>query len=123
MRQEFSKPIMRAALERSEGRCEAVGLLYNLKPGERCNAPLNRGKIYDHVTADGLGGKPTLENCLVICPLCNSFKTFRGDIPRIAKMKRQKDAHEGVKRRSTFPGSRNSPWRKRLDGTVERREP
>jgi 5-methylcytosine-specific restriction protein A len=125
VRQEFSKPTRRLALERSEGRCEGVGILYGLKAGLRCNAPLNRGKIFDHVTADALGGEPTLENCLVICPTCNAVKTHKGDTPRVAKMKRQRDKADGIKTRRgrSFQTNRDAPWRKRMDGTVERREP
>jgi 5-methylcytosine-specific restriction protein A len=119
VRREFSAPTKRAALERSEGRCEGVGVLYGLKPRLRCNAPLNRGKIFDHVTADALGGEPTLENCLVICPTCNAVKTHKGDTPRIAKMKRQRDKDNGIRRRSTL---HNSRFRKRMDGRVEDRE-
>jgi 5-methylcytosine-specific restriction protein A len=122
VRQEFSKPTRRLALERSEGRCEGVGILYGLKAGLRCNAPLNRGKTFDHVTADGLGGEPTLENCLVICPTCNAVKTHKGDTPRIAKMKRQRDDHLGIKSRSSrpMPGSKGSGLRRRMDGTTWR---
>jgi 5-methylcytosine-specific restriction protein A len=122
VRREFSAPTKRAALERSEGRCEGVGVLYGLKPRLRCNAPLNRGKIFDHVTADALGGEPTLENCLVICPTCNAVKTHKGDTPRIAKMKRQRDDHLGIKSRSSrpMPGSKGSGLRRRMDGTTWR---
>jgi 5-methylcytosine-specific restriction protein A len=123
MRRAFSKPTMRAALERSEGRCEAIGILYGLHSGERCNAPLNRGKIFDHVTADGIGGEPTLENCLVICPTCNSVKTNHGDIPRIAKMKRQRDDDLGIRstKSKPLPGGRGSRLKKRMDGRVQDR--
>jgi 5-methylcytosine-specific restriction enzyme A len=45
-------------------------------------------------------------------------------VPRIAKAKRQQRAHLGAKARKSrpIPGSRASGLRKRMDGTVERRE-
>lgn len=53
---------------------------------------------------------------------CHKPKTAR-DASEIAKGKRIRDYHFGIKRRgSSFPGNRNSKWKKKLNGTVERRD-
>lgn len=110
MRREFSARIKVAAYARSKGRCEA------------CALPLQTGRFhYDHIIPDGLGGEPTLENCMVLCTACHGAKTAGADVPRIAKMKRQKAKHLGAKTTARpMPGSRASGMRKRMSGKVER---
>lgn len=111
-RRRFPKSVKTAAFERAMGRCEC------------CTAYLYVGKFhYDHIQPDGLLGEPTLENCRVLCIACHGVKTAREDIPRMAKADRQKARHEGTRKPSRRPmdGSRGSRWRKRMDGTVERR--
>ena len=122
MRTEFPKSVRRAALARSGGYCEGEGPLYGLAEGKRCNANLVYGFHADHVNPDGNGGQPTLENCAAVCPLCHKFKT-KNDVARIAKMKRQRDRNQGIKRRKGPPmmGSRDSLFKRKMDGTVERR--
>jgi 5-methylcytosine-specific restriction endonuclease McrA len=110
MRNEFSAKVKVAAFERSKGFCEA------------CRAYLYPGKFhYDHVRASALLGKPTLKNCAVLCVNCHGEKTATEDVPRIATAKRQERKHIGIRKPATMPGSRNSRWKKRMDGTVERR--
>lgn len=122
MRHEFPKSVRREALARSDGLCEGVGELYGLPADRRCNLPLSYGVHFDHVNPDGNGGKPTLENCAAVCPDCHAFKT-RKDVARIAKMKRQRDRNNGIKRRKGPPmaGSKDSGWKKKISGEVERR--
>jgi hypothetical protein len=49
VRYEFGKQVRRDANARSEGRCEAVGTVYGLEPGQRCNAVFKgRAKEFDH---------------------------------------------------------------------------
>ena len=112
MRREFSAKTKVAAYERCGGRCEG------------CGAVLHVGRFaYDHQIPDGLGGEPTLENCMVLCTGCHGAKTAGADVPRIAKMKRQKAKHLGAKQsRKPLPGGRNSPLRKKLNGQVVPRE-
>lgn len=87
-RQNFPDSVKRAAWKRCKGFCE------------ECEAKLFSGQfIYDHVVPDGLGGEPTLDNCCVRCKTCNHRKTYGTDVPQIAKMKRQRDRHAGIKRR------------------------
>jgi 5-methylcytosine-specific restriction enzyme A len=111
-RREFPAEVKRAAYARAAGRCET------------CTAPLRPGKYtYDHTIPDWMGGEPVLDNCQVLCSSCDHRKTYRRDIPEIAKGKRIHDRHIGIKRQSSrpIPGSRNSPWRKRINGRAERR--
>ena len=111
MRQEFSPKIKVAAFKRAWGRCEG------------CSGQLYTGKFhYDHVNPDGLTGEPTLENCAVLCVACHSTKT-KDDVSNIAKAKRRERRHLGADKPATMPGSRNSQWKKRMDGIVERRTP
>jgi 5-methylcytosine-specific restriction enzyme A len=113
VRQEFSKQVRRDAFVRAGGQCE--GRPY----GERCPVKLTIGKYhYDHDIPDGLGGEPTLENCVVLCIACHKDKTTKHDIPTIAKAKRVSDRHLGIRKPSKFACSKNSKFKKRLDGVV-----
>jgi 5-methylcytosine-specific restriction endonuclease McrA len=114
MRTEFTKQTMRLALERAESLCEGI-----LSSGERCNAKLSIGKYhFDHVIPDAIGGDNSLTNCQVLCVACHKSKTTKIDVPMIAKAKRVADQHRGIRKQSRFPGSRDSKWKKRIDGTV-----
>lgn len=112
MRREFSSKTKTAAWERANGQCEA------------CTARLSPGHThYDHIVPDALGGEPILENVQVLCSACHGRKTAKQDVPRIAKAKRQRADHIGAKSktRRPMPGSRASGWKRRMDGTTERR--
>jgi 5-methylcytosine-specific restriction protein A len=109
-RQEFSKKVRLAAWDRCGGHCEG------------CTAKLYPGKFtYDHIIPDWMGGEPTLENCQVICSACDKPKTAK-DQGDIAKAKRIRAKHAGIRKPSRFPCSRDSRWKKRMDGTVVERE-
>jgi hypothetical protein len=55
MRREFPARVKKAALKRANGKCEG------------CQLPLKERQFhFDHTHADGLGGKPILENCQVL---------------------------------------------------------
>ena len=99
MRREFPKPVKRAALKRAAGKCEA----------EDCGVPFGVKFHFDHVIADGLGGEPTLENCAVLCHVCHHEKTRKHDVPRIAKMKRVRDRHDGITAPRSKIASRGFP--------------
>ena len=111
-RKEFSTRTKAKAFHRAGGNCDG------------CGGRLYVGKFaYDHDNPDGLTGDPTLENCRVLCTACHSVKTTTQDVPRIAKAKRREAKHIGAKApRNPMPGSKHSRWRKRMDGTVERRD-
>ncbi len=98
-RHEFKKPTKRDALKRSNGKCEAIGEVYGLAPGQRCNAPLSRGVQFDHWPLPATDfGSDTLDNCVAVCIQCHSYKTRTYDTPMQAKGKRVKDKHTGVVR-------------------------
>ena len=108
-RREFPAKVCVAAFERAKGHCEG------------CGAKLQVGRFhYDHIIADGLGGEPTLSNCAVLCHSCHGIKTATKDQPLIAKVKRNRAAHIGAKAPSAnpMPGSRNTKFKKRMDGSV-----
>ncbi len=109
-RREFSNYVKAQAAIRANGKCE------------QCTARLLTGGYhYDHDTPDALGGEPTLDNCKLLCKACHSLKTTRADAPNIAKAKRRERKHLGIRKRSTFPCSKDSPWKKTVDGRVVRR--
>lgn len=97
-RREFTKATKRAALARSEGRCEALGAWYNLESGCRCNAPLAAGVEFDHIDLDANSHDNSLENCAAVCVPCHKFKTAKIDTPKAAKTLRQQDKARGIAR-------------------------
>lgn len=97
-RYEFTRSIKREALKRSGGLCEAVGDVYGLAPGQRCNAPLSHGVEIDHYPAPATDkGSDTLDNAVACCPTCHRVKTSSYDVPMQAKGKRISDKHRGIK--------------------------
>jgi hypothetical protein len=118
----FPKPIKRAALERSGGRCEATGELYGLPNGTRCESNLGYGVEFDHIDLWANSRDSSLSNCLAVCPRCHKFKSTKHDTPKAAKTVRQRDKHSGIRsEKAPMPGSRKSKWKRTLDGrTVER---
>lgn len=91
-RQEFPAKVKVSAWKRCGGLCEAI-----LPDGKRCGAVLTIGKFrYDHRIPDQLGGKPTLENCVVQCLVCDAPKTA-ADQSDIARAKRREVAHVGAR--------------------------
>lgn len=98
MRHEFSTKTMRAARQRSGDLCEAVGVVYGLEPGQRCNAPLAKAVEFDHYPLPaGDRDSDTLDNCVACCPTCHGRKTRTYDIPVLAKGKRVSDRHLGIR--------------------------
>jgi 5-methylcytosine-specific restriction endonuclease McrA len=103
--------VKRSAFTRSGGICEAHGKLYGLPDSLRCQNKLSYGVEFDHIVADGLSsdgyGGVTLDNIFAVCVRCHRHKSSVNDVPRIAKMKRQRDKHLGIKK-----VKRNWPTRK-----------
>ncbi len=96
-RHEFSTKVRREARARSGGFCEAVGVVYGLEPGHRCNAPLPPVE-FDHYPIPATERDSTgLENCVACCPTCHRWKTDHFDIPAHAKVKRVSDRHSGIR--------------------------
>ena len=90
-----------------------------------CHQKIDAGKAWDidHILPLALGGTNEPENLQILCRPCHQSKTSQSDIPRIAKIKRLKARHLGARSPSTrpIPGSRRSPWKRKLDGSVVRR--
>jgi 5-methylcytosine-specific restriction protein A len=89
---------------KAEGRCAKCGLEAN--PGQ-----------YDHAISLILGGKNAESNIQLLCVPCHKAKT-RLDVKLKAKVARVRMRHAGIRKPSRFPGSRDSKFKKRMDGTV-----
>lgn len=101
-RAEFSKPVRRAAKERANGNCEAVGPWYGLPEGKRCNAIITRYVEFDHIILEANSHDNSLENCACVCIPCHRVKTAKHDTPLAAKTVRQQDKDSGVSRPKGF---------------------
>lgn len=115
---EFTKDTKRKALKRSDGICEAVGVMYGLPADERCTNELAYGVQFDHIILEANSKDNSLENCAAVCIPCHRFKTAKRDIPLAAKTVRQQDKHSGIRKPASMQGSRNSRWKKKMDGSV-----
>jgi 5-methylcytosine-specific restriction protein A len=112
MRRSLSTTQRLALFLAAKGQCQACG--WRLTPGTRWEI--------DHIIPAALGGSARSGNQQVLCAACHGSKTARRDRPALAKAKRVRARHLGATRpASIMPGSRRSPWRKRIDGRVERR--
>lgn len=109
-RAEFTKPVKRAALKRSEGLCEAIGAWYNRST--RCNSPLALGVQFDHHILEANSHDNSLENCRAVCIKCHAWKTAHYDTPLAAKTLRTQDKSRGITSPKTKIASR--PFQSRL---------
>ena len=98
-RHNFSAKVKRQARERSGGFCEAVGTVYGLRPGQRCNAALDGKRVeIDHYPIPATDeGSDVLENAVACCVKCHAHKTATYDVPMQAKNKRMSDRHLGIR--------------------------
>ena len=91
-----------------------------------CTQKIDAGKAWDidHTLPLALGGTNEPNNLQILCRPCHRAKTSQSDVPRIAKTKRLKSRHLGARAPSTrpIPGSRRSPWKRKMDGSVVRRQ-
>ena len=91
-----------------------------------CVRKVQPGEAWDvsHEVPLELGGEDGGDNLRVAHRKCHAAITREQDIPAIAKAKRREAAHLGAKApsRNPLPGSRASKWRRKMDGTVERRD-
>jgi hypothetical protein len=110
-RREFSKKTQREAFQRSGFKCEAIGTMYGLPAGQRCNADLAYGVEYDHIVLDANSKDNSLENCAAVCIKCHRWKTAHHDIPMAAKTMRQQDRARGIKSAPPKP-IRSAPFPK-----------
>jgi 5-methylcytosine-specific restriction endonuclease McrA len=82
--------------------------------------------IIEHLRALELGGADEPENMGPAHKACADAKTNgpNGDHAMAAKAKRNKKAALGLsKSKNPLPGSKGSRWKRRMDGSVVRREP
>jgi 5-methylcytosine-specific restriction protein A len=91
-----------------------------------CDRKIEAGEpwIDEHLRALGLGGTNAAENRGPAHKACADLKTHGkdGDLARIAKAKRQKMRHLGIRKPSTFSASRDSRFKKKINGDlVDRR--
>lgn len=92
-----------------------------------CDRKIEAGErwIDEHLRALGLGGSNAAENRGPAHKACADAKTFGkdGDLARIAKAKRVKMRHLGIRQSKgpPLPGSKDSPWKRKMDGTLVRR--
>lgn len=110
-RDEFSRKVKAQICLRAGGRCEDCSA--KLKIGE--------GEV-DHILPVIFGGEPTIENGRLLCKVCHKIKTGK-DIGSARKSERIRDKQSGAMRskRPMF-GSRDSPWKIRMNGEVVRRD-
>lgn len=117
-RKAIAKRLKAEAWEQADGRCQACGI--TLHGGDFA---------YDHVLPVALGGKNELSNIQVLCDPCHLVKSSE-DVARIAKADRQARrsgrqkagrAKPQIQSRG-FQTNRNSPWKAKIGGGVERRE-
>lgn len=79
------------------------------------------GPEYDHRVAIINGGQHRESNLVPVHPKCHKAKT-RTDVAEKSATARTQAHHIGIKKsKRPMPGSRASPFKKKMDGTVERR--
>ncbi len=97
-----------------QGRCHICG--------ERIDGARERWEV-EHIVPYALTRDDTDANLAPAHVSCHATKT-PGDVAQIAKAKRVQAKHVGAWRpRSKLPGSRGTPFRRKINGTTERREP
>jgi 5-methylcytosine-specific restriction enzyme A len=78
----------------------------------------------EHVIPLALGGADDPSNWRPAHTTCHSSKTHGQDVPSIAKAKRREARHLGAKApsRNPLPFGRKSGLKRRMDGTIVKRE-
>src|SRR5690349_2363223 len=90
-----------------------------------CECKIQVGEAWEisHPIPLELGGADDKSNWRPAHAKCHRALTASVDLPNIAKAKRREAAYLGAKAPSSrpMPGSRGTKFRKRMNGTVERR--
>lgn len=108
--------LKRAMDENGRVRCEGCGGVLKAKQYE-FDHKIAEALVVDKSKALTAEDGQLLGNC---CHRGEDGKT-NADVKIIAKAKRREIAHLLPRKRSTFPGGRNSPWKKTINnGTVPR---
>jgi 5-methylcytosine-specific restriction protein A len=94
--------------DRYEGRCQCG-----------CNRKIMAGERWDLEDTVALinGGENRESNKKPWLSEHHPKKTAQ-DVAEKSRVYRKRAAHLGIRKRSYFPGSRNSGWKKKIDGTV-----
>jgi 5-methylcytosine-specific restriction endonuclease McrA len=113
MRREFTEKTKRLALERANGMCECG-----------CGQPLQDDTEYHHIVSAWSGGDNSLKNCAALRFDCHRDWTEKFDKPGFHKHRRivAKSARADKPRSRPMAGTKASGIRKRMNGTVERRD-
>jgi 5-methylcytosine-specific restriction protein A len=86
----------------------------------KCTRFIDGAKVvgqYDHAIPLILGGGHRQSNLQLLCVECHSQKT-KLDVKLKSKVAKVQKRHLGIKKPSRFACSRNSKFKKRVDGTV-----
>lgn len=103
MRTEFSARVKLQAFTRSLGVIDKRPHCEVEWDGKRCGKLILGLPEFDHKIPDGLGGKPTLENCQCACGDCHRRKTHTVDRPIMTKADNQMKSAAGIKRKYRWP--------------------
>lgn len=91
-----------------------------------CEGKIHVGEAWDvsHVIPLAIGGEDDDVNRMPAHRKCHRAHTAAIDAPRIAKSKRVRAKHIGAKApsRTPMPCGKRSMWKKRMDGSVVRRD-
>ena len=93
--------------EKYNGRCYLSGV--KIRPGDRWDV--------EHILAISLGGENREGNLAPALVEPHKIKT-KSDRRQKAKNDRVRKRHIGIRKQSKFACSRNSKWKKKLDGSV-----
>ena len=99
--------------ERAHGRCQ--GCTRRIVPGDDWQA--------DHILALINGGQNRESNLQLLCDWCHSAKT-KADVAMKAETARVRAKHIGAKApsRTPMPFGKSSPFKRKLDGSIVRRD-
>lgn len=110
-RRRFSTRALVSRLLEYEGRCAEC----------KCKVGGAVGLDWDHIIPLAFGGIDGIDNLQPLCRPCHKAKTAL-DVGRIAKSNRVRARHLGAKQpRAILPGSRKSPFKRKVSGEVVRR--
>jgi 5-methylcytosine-specific restriction protein A len=82
----------------------------------KCGVEAATGQ-YDHIIPLIIGGENRESNLQFLCTPCHKAKT-KLDVKLKAKVARVRSRHLGLRKPSRFPGSRDSKFKKKIDGSV-----